>query len=125
MIIVMLAGCSGINQNMKMKDFVRTAEGYSKAISWSEFEVAAQFGKSEESDDLLQDLEKLEGVRITDYTIKNFYTRDNDNTVEQIVEIKYYRTNEMLHKKKLIKEMWHYDQVEKQWYIDSRLPDLP
>lgn len=110
---------------MKMKDFVRTAEGYSKAISWSEFEAAAQFRQSDGSDDILKDLQNLEGVRITNYTVKSLYSRNEDNEVEQFVEIKYYRVNEMIHKKRLIQEIWQYNQDQDQWYIKSRLPDLP
>ena len=124
-IIGILAGCTGINENLRMKDFVRTAEGYSKAISWSEFEAAAQFRKSENADELLRALENLEGVRVTNYAVKSFYTRNDDNTVEQFVEIKYYRTNQMIHKKKLIQEIWEYNQGDKQWYITTNLPDLP
>ena len=108
-----------------MKDFVRTAEGYSKAISWSEFEAAAQFRKSENAAELLQTLEDLEGVRVTNYAVKSFYTRDEENTVEQFVEIKYYRTNQMIHRKKLVQEIWEYNHADKQWYITTNLPELP
>ena len=122
---LLLAGCSGINKKMKMKDFVRTAEGYSKAISWSEFEAAAQFRQSDGSGDILKDLQNLEGVRVTNYTVKSLYSRNEDNEVEQFVEIKYYRVNEMIHKSRLIQEIWQYNQAQDQWYIKSRLPDLP
>ena len=121
----LLAGCSGINKKMKMQDFVRTAEGYSKAISWSEFEAAAQFRQSDGSDGMLKDLQNLEGVRVTNYTVKSLYSRNEDNEVEQFVEIKYYRVNEMIHRKRLIQEIWEYNQDQDQWYIKSRLPDLP
>lgn len=124
-LIGILAGCSSINENLKMKDFVRTAEGYSKAITWSEFEAAAQFRKSENVAELMEALEDLEGVRVTNYAVKSSYTRNEENTVEQFVEIKYYRTNQMIHKKKLIQEIWEYNQADKQWYITTNLPDLP
>lgn|GEM_PF-6212520 len=122
---LLLAGCSGINKKMKMKDFVRTAEGYSKAVSWSEFEAAAQFRESDGSGEILKDLQNLEGVRVTNYTVKSLYSRNEDNEVEQFVEIKYYRVNEMIHKRRLIQEIWQYNQTHDQWYIKSRLPDLP
>jgi hypothetical protein len=74
---------------------------------------------------MMEDLTRLEDVRVTDYTVKNITTQKEDTEIAQVVEIQYYRTGEMIHKKKLIMEQWAYDQKEGQWYLTSRLPNLP
>jgi hypothetical protein len=123
--LFLLGGCSGLQTNVKMKRFARTAEGYSKAIRWSEYDVAAQFVKRSNQEEMMEDLTRLEDVRVTDYTVKNITTQKEDTEIAQVVEIQYYRTGEMIHKKKLIMEQWAYDQKEGQWYLTSRLPNLP
>ena len=123
--LFLFSGCTGMQTNLKMNRFTRTAEGYSKAISWSEYDVAAQFVKGSKPEEMMEDLERLEDVRVTDYTVKNITTQKEDTEIAQVVEIKYYRSGEMIHKKKLIMEKWVYDTKDGQWYLMSRLPDLP
>lgn len=120
--VLLLVGCTKIEDMKKMDRFDVTTRAYTHSIRWSEFEDAVMFLKSTEEDSNSPDPELLKMIRVTDYTIKKTAVSEDQTQVVQVVDISYYRNDRMIVKTIREKELWEWDVEKKDWQLSTGLP---
>lgn len=124
-ILVLLAfGCMEIKALTRLKQFEDISMSYEHAIRWSDFDYAAAFVNVSESEGQSPDPAILKLVRVTDYRVKKTAASEDENQVVKIVEISYYRSDKMVVNTITERELWEWDQQNKQWNLKSGLPDF-
>jgi hypothetical protein len=63
-------------------------------------------------------------VRVTDYAIRKTAVSENQNQIVQIVEVSYYRNDQMVVKSIRVKELWEWEPEAQKWELSSGLPDF-
>ena len=120
----LIAGCVTVSEMNKMKSFDRTAIGYREAIRWSDFETAYRFTKNSTVENNLQAFKKLNPIKVTSYEVKQTITAEDRSQVRQIVEIKYYNTDDMVERTLRDHQLWEYDETMNGWILQGNLPDF-
>ncbi|MGB5620397.1 MAG: hypothetical protein WBM78_26390, partial [Desulfobacterales bacterium] len=59
---------------------------------------------------------------VTSYSVKKVSVSEDQAEVRQIVEIGYYRVDEVTLKTMREQQVWAYNPVVKRWYLQSGLP---
>ena len=122
--MLLLAGCTQINEFTKLDNFDATSRAYSHAIRWSDFNEAEIYIKSSANKSDSPDPEIIKLVRVTDYIIKKTAVSEDQRQVIQIVEVTYYRNDRMVVKTISEKELWEWDEKAQKWVLSSGLPDF-
>lgn len=117
-----ILGCATIKEFGKMDKFEETSSAYEHAIRWSDFDFAAAFlDPSEKKPDRLgQSIVK--NVKVTDYRVRKTAVSQDESQVVQIVEISYYRTDNVVVNKIMDHQLWEWDPEKSQWYIKTGFP---
>jgi hypothetical protein len=63
-------------------------------------------------------------VRVTDYKVKQTAASKDENQVVRIVEVSYYRSDQMVVNTITERELWVWDPEKTQWNLKSGLPDF-
>jgi len=87
--VLLLVGCTQINEFTKLDSFDATSRAYSHAIRWSDFNEAEIYIKSSANKSDSPDPKLIKLIRVTDYVIKKTAVSEDQNQVVQIVEITY------------------------------------
>ena len=104
--------------------FDRMAASFKESIRWSDFETANYLRKDALTESNPPDFKKLKNVEVTSYKVKQIIPMNNKSKVRQIVEITYYKTDNMIEKTLIHDQLWEYDDADENWYLKSRLPDF-
>ena len=123
LIIIPVAGCS-ILLNHQMNMFDQMTASFKNSIRWSDFQAANHLRKDALTESNPPDFKKLKDVRVTSYEVKQIIPMNNKLKVRQLVEINYYKTDNMVEKSLLHDQLWEYDAADKSWYLKSKLPDF-
>ena len=124
LLIFSIAGCVAVSDMNKMKSLDQTAIGYREAIRWSDFETAYRFTEDSQINNDLQAFKKLDRITVTSYEVKQTITAEDRSQVRQIVEIKYYNTDDMVERTLRDHQLWEYDTMAKSWVLKGNLPDF-
>lgn len=68
------------------------------------------------------DIRGLERYKVSEYTVKQSASRDNGNTIERIVLLRYIDRNTMRERSTLYKEIWNYDTSTGHWSLSGEPP---
>jgi PBP1b-binding outer membrane lipoprotein LpoB len=124
LLIMLVAGCANLSKTNQMNMFDRMAASFKDSMRWSDFETANQLRKDALTESNPPDFKKLKNVRVTSYEVKQIIPMDNKLKVRQIVEINYYKSDNMIEKTLMHDQLWEYDTADKSWSLKSRLPDF-
>ena len=102
-----------------MNKFAPTAESYTKAIQWSDFEAASFFAKNLKSK---PDLDKLKNIKVISYEVKRITHQREQLKVLQTIALSYYIKDRLKEKSLRYQEVWEYDEMDGSWYLTSGLP---
>ena len=118
----------------KMKDAIKddrrslqyddTIKAYLSAIRWGYFDIAEGFIRPR--DDVAPpalDYEFLERIRISRYDLRN-QRPTGPNEVHVVVTWSFYHTDYGTVKTFTDRQLWWYQEDEKNWYLDGSLPDF-
>lgn len=120
--LLVLTGCASYSSMKRMDDFNETVKTYKKMVFWSEFDSALSFREPGQTDDKQPDMNSLKKVRITSYKVKRFIAATDKSQVQQIVEINYYRMDDVTVKTVEDKQLWVFNSDARRWYLRSELP---
>jgi len=123
-IVLMTAGCSSLRLRDPMKDFEDTNRAYGRAISWSEYVVAAAFLKSDDQDNAAAEIERLSNYKVTAYEPRLLKVLEEDVRIRQIVKISYFRKDNLVVKAALDDQLWEYDTEKSSWVLTTGFPKL-
>jgi hypothetical protein len=124
LLILLVAGCSHFSNVKQMNMFDDITASFKDSIRWSDFEAANHFRKDALTESNPPDFKKLNNVKVTSYEVKQIIPMDNKLKVRQIVEINYYKSDNMIEKTLTHDQLWEYDTADKNWYLQSRFPDF-
>ena len=120
-LIAMLSSCYAIKDASQKKMFSELSESYRKAILWSDFEYASEF--------LAEGYRKIEKIdpvykmiKVTAFEEKRKVVDPEVNTVEQVVDIRYFWVDRMVEKSITEHLVWEWDPEAKIWFLISGLP---
>lgn len=120
-----LTGCASYTGMKRMDDFNDTVKSYKKMVFWSEFNAALSFVEPGANDDRGQpDLEDFKTVRVTSYKVRRLKAAADQTQVQQVVEIDYYRMDDMTVRTIEDQQLWVYNAEAQRWYLRSGLPDF-
>ena len=106
-----------------MDNFNDTA---SRIKKWSSVEINAALSFREPGADsnAPTDLEDLKTVKVTSYKVRRLKAAADQTQVQQIVDIDYYRMDDMTVRTLEDQQLWVYDAAAQRWYLRSGLPDF-
>ena len=124
LLIMLVAGCPNLSNVKQMNMFDQVTWSFKDSIRWSDFETANQLRKDALTESNPPDFKKLKNIMVTSYEVKQIIPMNNKLKIIQIVEINYYKTDNMIEKTLIHDQLWEYDAADKSWSLRSRLPDF-
>lgn len=124
LVIILVAGCLNLSNVNQMNMFDHMTASFKDSIRWSDFETANHLRKDALTESNPPDFKKLKNIMVTSYEVKQIIPMNNKSKVRQIVEINYYKKDNMIEKTLLHDQLWEYDAADKSWYLRSMLPDF-
>ncbi len=124
LLLILVAGCTYLLKGNQMDMFDQMTASFKDSIRWSDFETANHLRKDALTESNPPDFKKLKRIRVTSYEVKQIIPMNNKSKVRQIVEINYYKTDNMIEKTLLHDQLWEYDAADKSWYLRSKLPNF-
>ena len=124
LLLLLVSGCATISDQLVMKEFGETSKAYGEAILWSHYEAANLYRKSGEQVGKNMDFEKFKNIKVAMYDVKQVDLSEDKRRVTQVVEIKYYKQDNMIIKTVRDEQLWEYDPDEDRWYLSSGLPQF-
>jgi sensor c-di-GMP phosphodiesterase-like protein len=120
--LALTAGCAAYSNMKKQDDFSETSKSYEKMIFWSNFDTADSFRDPQERETHPADIDDLKDIKVTSYSVKKVTVSEDQAEVRQIVEIGYYRVDQVTLKTMRDQQVWIYNPNVKRWYLRSGLP---
>ena len=115
-------GCSSLPVMDRMEAFDEASRAYGKAISWSEYNIAAAFLKADNEDSVAAEIEHLKNFKVTAYEPRLMTVLENENRIRQVVKISYFKNNHLVVKSVRDDQLWEYNPPMRSWFLRSGLP---
>ena len=119
---LILAGCSTMDDNHRFSSLSNTTLHYRNAIRWGLYDVADSLRGVETSDKTSENIKRLKKIKVTGYKSVHKKMSEDGKEAEEMVEIKYYHTDQMVEKTIIDKQVWKYNSEMKAWHLQSGLP---
>ena len=123
-LLLFVAGCASVSDRLTMNKFGEASSAYGEAILFSHYEAANLYRKSGGAADKPPDFEKLKNIKVAMYDVKQVDLSEDKRHVSQVVEIKYYKQDNMIIKTVRDEQLWEYDPDDNRWYLSSGLPQF-
>ncbi len=124
LLLLLVPGCASVSDRLTMNKFSEASKAYGEAILWSHYEAANLYRKSGGAASKPPDFEKFKNIKVAMYDVKQIDLSEDKRHVSQVVEIKYYKQDNMIIKTVRDEQMWEYDPDENRWYLSSGLPQF-
>ena len=124
LLALLMVGCTALSNLKKQGDFKVTAEEYARTVRWLDFETANEFRKYTKTEKIPPNFKRLRRVKVTSYEVRQSTPLIGNTRVRQIVDIRYYKTDEMIERSLRDDQLWQYDARDDRWYLWSGLPDF-
>jgi hypothetical protein len=122
--ILLMMGCAGVSDTRKVQMFDSVSRSYGKALRWSQFEEANAYRDISRSEGKQPDLKKLSLVKVTSYDVRQTTLSKDKLKAVRIVDIEYYKMNNVTVKTIRDREVWEYDVKKETWLLVSDFPDF-
>jgi hypothetical protein len=122
--VLLIFGCAGIKTGERLTLFDETSRAYGRAIRWGDYQAAYAFKKLSDTDVKLPDFEDLRQIRVTSYKVKQTIISESKSKILRLVDIQYYKMNDVTVKTLKDREIWEYNAEKERWYLTSELPDF-
>jgi hypothetical protein len=121
--MVILAGCAALESKSRMEQFDQLTRGYSKALAWSEFEVAYTATRAA-LETPLPDADTLKHIKVTAYEPAMPLVEQDGKSVTRAVHIRYVHTSRMAERSLTVNEVWKYSDEAARWFLQSGFPQF-
>lgn len=116
----LLTGCSSISN--EVRNLESTMLLYERSLRWQEYNLALAVHKDAKKNFSERELDRLKQFRITGYDVIYSNINGEQRKAEQVVELKYYRADYAIVKKKTLKLNWEYNETNERWYLTNPFP---
>ena len=124
MLSLFILGCATIKEFGKMDKFAETSKAYEHAIRWSDFDFAVSFlDPSKEKPDLLGE-SIVKNIKVTDYRIRKTVISQDESQVVLIVQVSYYRTDNVVVNTIMDHQLWEWDSENSHWFLKTGFPQF-
>ena len=123
LLAVFIFGCA-ISEKLKMDKFSETTKAYGEAVVWGHYEAANLYRKDGGLDKDKPDHQHLINFKVASYDVKQVKLSDDKSRATQIVEIKYFKLDNMIVKSIRDTQLWEYDLENNRWYLVTGLPEF-
>jgi hypothetical protein len=124
LVLLLFCSCTTISEYKKMEDLDNTLKAYSLYIKWSEFESASLLRTPGQAPSQYVDIKTLKDFKVTSYDVTKQFMPEKAKRMERVVEIGYYKKNQMNVKMITVQETWEYDPSSKKWLLKTPLPSF-
>ena len=124
LVIVLAVGCSTLQIGDRMQDFEEANRAYGRAITWSEYVVAAAFLETENQNEVAAGIEHMSKFRVTAYEPRLVTVLEKDVRIRQVVKISYFRKDTLVVKSALDDQLWEYNPEKSGWVLVTGFPKL-
>jgi hypothetical protein len=124
LLAVLLMGCASLTDQVRMNKYDEITRAYGEAIVWGHFDAASLFLKDDGGTAPPPDIQKLENIKVASYDVKNIKRSEDKSQITQIVEIKYYKRNQMIVTSIRDEQVWVYDSHQRSWLLKTGLPSF-
>lgn len=114
---VLAAGCASTFDFRREEVFEETVRAYGRLITWSDFGTASAY--------LAPDAENKsvpKGVRVATYDFKQLVFTQDKMAAVNLIEISYYRENDMRLKTLMDQQLWQFNEAKQTWQLKSGFP---
>jgi len=118
--LLFLAACSHDTALMRLEERLT---GYGEAIRWSRFELAADFQAASARKPTPMEVSK--DLHITSYDPVYRHESEDGKTLNQTVELSYFREQTGVVHQLTDRQTWTFDDKKSQWFLQSPLPSFP
>ena len=116
-----LVGCTTINEIEQKDQFDKVSRSYEQALRWGEWVLAKNLLDPESQQKDSPDIEELKQIKVTSYVLNQATVSEDVMEIQQVVEIQYYRVNQMKEKTLIDRQTWKYNEVSG-WRLASGFP---
>lgn len=122
--LLFLAGCTSFSKTNHLSLFQDVHRAYRLALRDSDFKAAKLVLDPATSARADMDTKPYEGIKVARYKVIKTSANSHGSEVRQEVEIQYYRQTRPVVKYLMDKQIWRYHSDNKNWYLDSGLPEF-
>ena len=122
-VVFFTAGCATIKEKTRMSDFEKVSKSYEQVMLDSDFEAAQGFTDPYAVREAV-DLTAYEDFKIVEYQVKKGQVSNDKIEINQIAEVKYYRIDSLVVRTIRYEQLWKYDEVKKNWLLQTGLPEF-
>jgi hypothetical protein len=123
-VCLLVMGCASFSDMQRMDAFDETVKEYSRALEWSDFDLASSFMRTDDEDALAASLENLKTIQITGYEVKKFRVLEEQRRIEQVVDLSYFKRDAMVVMRTRDVQLWEYDQEQDRWQLTTGFPEF-
>lgn len=120
----LLGGCSGLAARSRVDQFSRIAKAYEWAIESMDYRGASKYLNPSIARPPLN-LQRYANVKVSQYTITHTNVSEDQRSIQLDVELQYYFLDQRIVKTTMDHQTWQYSESEKEWMLQTGLPDFP
>ena len=120
-LLLLLVGCSGLEENRRNSNFGLQNLSYEKALRWGEYKTAAAYIKPGVVTEPI-DFADYDQIQVTDYRGRHTSQESGGNKVTLEVRISYLRKNTVSVRNLDQTLVWEYDESTERWWLLTPLP---
>ncbi len=121
LICILFTACATLKDRMDMLD--QAQRGYESAMRWGYYGAAFAMHRNADGS-VPTPAPRLNNFKVTSYHVLSRSVADDQNSADQVVEIKYYNVDYMREKTLTLQQHWRYDAPTHNWHVTSSPPDF-
>ena len=128
LLCISFVGCSSVSDYRRAQILDSRLYGFSHAIRWAEFEKAQEYISMRKGQPKKLDLDYLKNIKVTKYQLlKQYAHKQTEAEIPEtttIYDIEYYFSSSNKIRYLRYEQLWWYDKVLDNWFLDSDLPQF-
>lgn len=122
-IALWVLSCASLAERRQLDRFEETERGYRQALMASDFALAVRYMDPAVAPKAV-DPEKFQLIKIVDYKPTWVDVSEDLLSIEQRVELKYYRVTVNLLRTLEYRQVWRFNEAHKVWILHTGLPEF-
>ena len=121
LLTALVGGCGAVTKDKRAVTLQNATNGYQAALRWGYYENAYGFLAPDIRDKTPNPTLKP-GLRLTGYDVIQQPVMLDENKATQIVAIEYLYEDRQVVKRLTDRQLWHWDDAKKTWWLMTGLP---
>ena len=122
--ILLLPACGGSGTAKRLETLDDAVNNYAQAMRWGRYEDAEVYHMARDGQRLKFNLDDLENIRITGYTVRDRELNKDMMGADVTGEYSYFSTSYGALRHVQFQQKWWYEEKSKRWFVEGGLPDF-